>query len=166
MAFCFLLNTLLDRERWARERLLPFAGQSAELRLPLWPPLRFCLAADGRLEPGGPEPAAAFTLRGIEGASALADELRFLARHLRPDYEEEISRIFGDVAAERIGGALRALASWQRDTVLRLGDVLADYAIDERRALVRRGELDSLAAGIERLGEALDALEERIARLD
>ena len=166
MAFCFLLNALLDRERWARERLVPFAGQAAELRLPLWPALRLCIGADGRLQPGGPDPSAVITLRGVDGASGLADELRYLARHLRPDFEEELSRLFGDVAAERIGGAVRAFASWQRDAALRVTDALADYAIDERRTLVRRVELRELAADIERLSAALARLEERISRRD
>jgi ubiquinone biosynthesis protein UbiJ len=166
VAFCFLLNALLERERWARERLVSFAGQAVELRLPLWPSLRICIGPQGNLEPGGPEPSAAITLHGIEGASALADELRYLARHLRPDFEEELSHLFGDVAAERIGGAVRGLASWQRDAALRITDALADYAIDERRALVRRVELRELAADIERLSAALAGLEQRISRLD
>jgi ubiquinone biosynthesis protein UbiJ len=166
VAFCFLLNALLEREHWARERLVSFAGQAAELRLPLWPALRICIGPDGRVQPGGPDPSAVITLRGIDGASALADELRYLARHLRPDFEEELSRLFGDVAAERIGGVVRGLASWQRDAALRITDALADYAIDERRALVRRVELGELARDIERLGKALATLEERISRLD
>jgi len=166
VAFCFLLNALLERERWARERLASFAGEAAELRLPLWPWLRICIGPGGRLEPGGPEPSATITLRGIDGASALADELRYLARHLRPDFEEELSRLFGDVAAERIGAAVRGFASWQRDAALRITDALAGYAIDERRALVGRAELDQLAADILRLTVALATLEERISRLD
>jgi len=166
VAFCFLLNALLDREAWARERLVSFAGQAAELRLPLWPSLRICIAPEGRLQAGGPEPSAAITLRGIEGTSALADELRYLARHLRADFEEELSRLFGDVAAERIGATVRSFANWQHDAALRVTDALADYAIDERRALVRRMELDDLAAGIAQLTSALATLEERISRLD
>jgi ubiquinone biosynthesis protein UbiJ len=61
---------------------------------------------------------------------------------------------------------LRALLNWQRDAAQRLTDAAADYAVDERRALVRRGELDQLAAEMARLAQALDALEQRIARLD
>jgi len=166
VAFCFLLNQLLERERWARERLVPFAGEAAELRLPLLPPLRVCVAADGRVQPGGPEPAAAITLSAITGSGAFAEELRHLARHLRPDVEEELSRFVGDVAAQRIGDGVRAVARWQRDAAGRAGEALADYVVDERRMLVRRGELTLLAADIARLGNALADLEQRIARLD
>ena len=166
VAFCFVLNALLARERWARERLARFAGQAVELRLPLAPTVRVCIAADGRLEPDGPEPSAQVTLAGISGASELAEELRYLARHLRLDAEEELSRVVGDVVAHRIGLGLRALLNWQRDAAQRLSEAAADYAIDERRALVRRGELEQLAADIARLTQALDTFEQRIARLD
>jgi ubiquinone biosynthesis protein UbiJ len=166
VAFCFVLNRLLARERWARERLARFAGQTLELRLPLAPAVRLSIAPDGRLEPDGLEPSATVTLAGIRGESAFADELRYLARHLRPDVEEELSRLIGDVAAHRIGLGLRALLNWQRDAARRLTEAAADYAVDERRAVVRRGELEQLAAEIARLAQVLDALEQRIACLD
>ena len=166
MAFCFVLNPLLAREGWARDRLTRFAGQALELRLPLAPTVRVCIAPDGRLEPDGPEPSASITLAGVRGDSELAAELRYLARHLRPDVEEELSRLIGDVAAHRVGLALRALVNWQRDAAQRLTEAAADYAVDEQRALVRRAEHEQLAADIARLTQALDTLEQRIARLD
>jgi ubiquinone biosynthesis protein UbiJ len=61
---------------------------------------------------------------------------------------------------------VRGWGSWQRDAALRVTDALADYAIDERRALVRRRELHQLAADILRLTGRLATLEERISRLD
>jgi len=166
VAFCFLLNQLLDRERWARARLASFAGEALELRLAFLPPLRVQVGAEGRVEPGGPQPGALITLSGIIGSGPFADELRYLARHLRPDVEEELSRFLGDVAAQRIGDGMRAIARWQRDAAVRAGETLADYVVDERRMLVRRAELAQLTAHIGRLVTALAALEQRLARLD
>jgi len=166
VAFCFLLNQLLARERWALERLVPFAGQSVDVRLPMLPAQRFVIGADGRIAPGGAEPGALVTLQGISGATPLADELRYLARHLRWDAEEELSRIVGDVAGHRLAGALRAFLDWQRDAALRIGEALVDYAVQERGVLVRRPELALLAGDIERFAQALEALEQRVSRLD
>jgi ubiquinone biosynthesis protein UbiJ len=166
VAFCFLLNQLLGREHWARERLARFAGEAVELRLPLAPPLRVCVAPNGRVAPGGAEPSAVVTLSGIAGSGPFAEELRYLSRHLRPDVEEELSRVVGDVAAQRIGDGMRAVARWQRDAAVRAGEAFADYVVDERKMLVRRAELVQLAADIARLGTALAQLEQRIARLD
>ena len=163
VAFCFLLNQLLEREGWARERLARLAGQTAELRPPLLPPLRLVVAAGGRIEPGGGEPSALVTLEGVTGESALADELRYLARHLRWDFEEELSRVMGDVAAERVGSTLRAFARWQVDAAQRVTEALADYATAESKALVRRGELARFAVDVERLRAAIAELERRLA---
>src|SRR5579862_6587485 len=55
--FAAALNHLLDAEPWARERLLPFASETLELRAPPLPALRFAVTADGR-QPPSPAPAA------------------------------------------------------------------------------------------------------------
>jgi ubiquinone biosynthesis protein UbiJ len=156
VAFCFLLNQLLARETWARERLERFVGQSAEFCPPLLPPLRVQVAAGGRIEPGGGEPAASVTLEGVSGQGELADELRYLAKHLRWDFEEELSRVVGDVAAERVGNTMRAFMRWQADAAQRVTEAFADYT------LVRREELERFAAEVERLGSAIEKLERRL----
>jgi len=156
VAFCFLLNELLARESWARERLERFAGQSAEFRPPLLPPIKVVIASGARIEPGGDEPAAVVTLEGVTGEGELADELRHLAKHLRWDFEEELSRVMGDVAAERLGATLRSLARWQVDAAQRVTEALADYAF------VRSDELERFAAELERLRAAVDQLERRL----
>ena len=164
MAFCFLANQLLSREAWARARLEPFDGQSFEVHLPFVAPLLLSLH-QGKIEPGGAYPAAIVTLGGVTGSSGLADELRYLAKHLRPDIAEELSRIVGDVAAERIVGSARSLARWQADAAQRLVEAVADFAIEERRMLVRRPELAGLAARVEDLQQRLERLAERMDRL-
>ena len=163
VAFCFLLNQLLAREGWARERLERFVGQSAELRPPLLPPLRLVISSGGHIEPGGGEPAAVITLDGVSGGSELAEELRFLQKNLRWDFEEELSRVMGDVAAERVGGTLRAFVRWQVDAAQRMTEALADYATAESGALVRRRELEQLTADLEQLRAAIGELERRLA---
>ena len=102
-------------------------------------------------------------MEGIAGSGEFADELRYLAKHLRWDAEEELSRLVGDVAAQRIGDTARALARWQRDAARRIGEALADYATIESGMLVRRAELQHFAAELERLRAAIDRLEERLA---
>jgi ubiquinone biosynthesis protein UbiJ len=152
VAFCFFLNRLLEREAWARGKLAPFAGKSVDLRLPLLPPLRVTILEDGRVRAGGEEPSA---------DAKLAAEVALLVRHLRWEAEEDLSRLVGDVAARRIAGAAGTFLSWQADAARRLGEALAAYATDEKQLLVRRAELEALAAQLAGLGEALARLEKR-----
>jgi len=162
VAFCFLANALLSRETWARERLEPFAGQGFEVHVPLLAPVRLAIAPGGRIEESTVEPAAFVSPTGVTGESALAQELRFLRQHLRPDVEEELSRFVGDIAAQRIAGAARGFWQWQLEALTRIAEAAAAYAVDERRALVRRPELADLAAQIRQLNDAIARLEERI----
>jgi ubiquinone biosynthesis protein UbiJ len=162
VAFCFLANGVLARETWARERLEPFAGQGFEVRLPLLAPLSLVIGAGARIAQGNAPTAAIVTPGGVIGDSALADELRYLRRHLRPDVEEELSRFVGDVAAHRLASSARNFVQWQLDAVQRIGEALADYAVQERRVLVRRAELGDLAERIEELNRAIERLERRL----
>jgi len=181
--FSFALNHLLAAEPWARERLAPFAGETIELRGPPFPPLHFVILPGGTLEAGGGDPALTITLtpqallslaRGPEhfaralevaGDPRLAAEVSALARHLRWDVEEDLSKLLGDVAAHRIADTGRALARWHVDAARRLVDSLADYAVDEKRMLMARPEVDEFAAAVARLRDALERLEKRVERL-
>jgi len=181
--FSFALNHLLAAEPWARERLAPFAGETIELRGPPFPALHFVILPGGTLEAGGGNPALTITLtpeallslaRGPEhfartlevaGDPRLAAEVRALARHLRWDVEEDLSKLFGDVAAHRIADTGRALARWHADAARRLVDSLADYAVDEKRMLMAHPEVDEFAAAVARLRDAVERLEKRVERL-
>jgi len=88
-----------------------------------------------------------------------------LVRHLRWDPEEDLSRVVGDVAARRVVGLARGFVGWQADAAQRLARSLVEYAIEERRIVVPRSELEPLAAAVARLRDAIDRLEKRIERI-
>ena len=183
--FVAALNALLDAEPWAREHLLPFAGESLELRAPPLPALRFAVAADGRLVPGGPDAAASLRItvgpdllaaaaRGeeqllravdVSGNAAFAAEVMFLVRHLRWDVEEEVAKLVGDAAAHRLVGMAREVAAWHAGAVRRLAEGFVEYATEEKQILVTRGELAAVAAAHARLRDGLERLQQRVAEL-
>jgi ubiquinone biosynthesis protein UbiJ len=179
------LNHLLTAEPWAREKLVPFAGEVVELRAPPFPALRFSIQEDGSLTRATSEAmpslvitlkadAPAALLRGeehfmraveVSGNAKLADAVMLLVRNLRWDFEEDLSRVVGDVAAHRLAGAARGFAAWQKDAAQRLAEAFADYATEESRLLVRHAELDALAGEAARLRDGVERLEQRIRRL-
>jgi ubiquinone biosynthesis protein UbiJ len=180
--FVYALNRLLESEPWAQERLVPFAGETVELRAPLLPAVRFAILEGGRLAPGTraslvialrPESLAAL-VRGedqfmrtvdIEGNARLAQEVLHLARHLRWDFEEDLSKVFGDAAAHTMAQALRGFAAWHADAARRLGEGLMEYAVEEGRLLAPRAQFDAFAGGVARLRDALERLEKRLEPL-
>lgn len=178
------LNHLLDAEQWARDKLAPFSGELLELRAAPLPALRLAITEDGRVGPAPRDGAPALVVRigpqvlaalargeehvmravDVSGNARLAGEVLLLLRHLRWDAEEDLSTLLGDVAAHRLVGAARRLAVWQMDAVRRTADGLMDYAVEERRLLLRRAELDAFAGEVARLRDALERLEKRVER--
>ena len=183
MAFCFVLNHLLDAEPWARERLAPFAGEVVELRAPLLPPLRIRINQDGRTEAGEGGPGLVVEVKpqflaelargrehalravDVSGNARLAAEVMALARHLRWDAEEDLSRVFGDVAAHRIARTARDLAAWQADAARRIGEAARDYLTEENPLILHAADLEGFAASVRELRDAVERLEKRLARL-
>ena len=189
--FSFVLNHLLDAEPAARERLAPFAGEVIEVRAPPLPALTFTILPGGRLEAGSspgdekralvvrlkPELLSALgkgeehLMRAVEvsGNPQLAAEVMWLLRHMRaalPEIaEEDLSRVFGDIAAHRMAQGARDFLAWQADAAGRLADAFSDYATEEARLLVGRAEHDAFAAAVARLRDAVERLEKRIAPL-
>lgn len=183
--FLRALNHLLQSEPWARERLAPFAGETLAMQATPLPELRFTIAGGGCLQEAAAGAAATLTVKlkpgalaaaargeehllrevDISGNARLASELMFLARHLRWDAEEDLSKVLGDVMAHRIVGTLRHVAAWHRDAAARLAEGLVEYAVDEKGMLARREELAALALAQAQLRDALDRLEARISRL-
>lgn len=176
------LNRLLEAEDWARERLAPFAGETVELHAPPLPALRFAIAQSGRLAPGTrpsltisvrPDSLPAL-LRGeehfmrtveIAGNARLAQEVLHLFRHLRWDFEEDLSKVFGDAAAHAMAGAVRSFAAWQVDAARRLGEGFMEYAVQESRLLAPRAQFAAFGGEVARLRDALERMEKRIERL-
>jgi len=183
VAFCFVLNRLLAAEPWARERLAPFAGETLELRAPLLPTLRFTILAGGTVEAGGMEPGLSMAFRPemlvalargeehalrsveVQGNARLATEVLLLARHLRWDVEEDLSRVVGDAAAHRLAAAAAAFGAWHLDAARRLAAATVDYATEEKQLLARRAELDALTESLARLRDAIARLDRRVEQL-
>ena len=183
--FAAALNRLLQNEPWARERLLPFAAETLELRAPPLPALRFTIAADGRLgialppaEPSlvvtiGPGALAAAVkgedhlLRSIDvaGNAKLASEVMFLVRHLRWDFEEDLAKFVGDAAAHRLAGLARDVAAWHADAAQRIAGSLMEYAVEEKKVLVRRPAIAEFSTALARLRDGVERLEKRVERL-
>jgi ubiquinone biosynthesis protein UbiJ len=101
----------------------------------------------------------------IEGDAELAQKFRELARLLRPDLEEELSLVVGDVPAHQLGRLARlALGFGQRAARTTLMN-LAEYLGHERADLVPRNEGEQFLSGVERLREGVDRLEARLKLL-
>ena len=101
----------------------------------------------------------------IRGDVELAQRFRELALLLRPDIEEEVSKVVGDVPAHHLGRVARAAFGWTRNAAATQVRNVAEYFAHERQHLVPRAEADQLLKGVDTLRENVDRLEARIELL-
>lgn len=98
----------------------------------------------------------------IEGDTELAQKFRELALLLRPDLEEELSLVLGDVPAHQIGRLARGLAGWTHKAATTTVHNLAEYLGHERRDGVSRNEAEPFLRSVDSLREDVDRLAARI----
>lgn len=183
-AFCHIVNHALDDADWARARLKPHAGKRVRFEVA---PLAVGLAVDesGRVaadHAAQPELTVRLThfllprlllgdeaaFRQVEalGDTELAQDVDFLFRHLRWDVEEDLARVFGDIAARRMAAGGRALARFPLQAAAALGRMSVDYLQEEAPTLARRERVSAFVAEVDRLRDDVERLEKRLARLE
>jgi len=101
----------------------------------------------------------------IDGDAELAQKFRELALLLRPDLEEELSLLLGDVPAHQVGRLARAVMGWTHKAATTSVRNVAEYLAHERRDLVPRSEADQFLRGVDSLREDVDRLAARIELL-
>ncbi len=182
-----LLNRGLPRSPRARELCAQLKGRSVAIEVGELTRLRVASngttlevtrgdAASDAAIAGGPLALLALTRdapesvvqRGavtIRGDAQLAQQFRELARLLRPDIEEDLSQVLGDVPAHQLGRLARLSASWTRKAATTTLTNLAEYLGHERADLVPRNEGEQFLRGVDRVREDLERLEARFAIL-
>lgn len=178
------LNHLLRANGWARESLKPYTGRTVCVRcLPFSASLRIVESGEVTPDAAAADPDATLTVTpglllrmatrdetawreiGIDGDTALAGAVHHLWRHLRWDAEEDLSRVFGDVAAHRIAGTAHTFGQWARMSGENLVRSLSEYWTEERPAVAASNDLSRFAADVDLLRDDLARLEKRVARL-
>ena len=177
-------NHLLGQAAWAREKLAPFAGHSAQITLPPFD-AAFLVTPEGTVAEPPPEatlevsitlPATTplLALQGkdavmraarIEGSAEFAQALGFVIRNLRWDAEEDLSKLVGDIAAHRIVKGGREFAAWQQQAAQNFAANFAEYFTEEQPLIAKQSDIAAFSANIDRLRDDVARLEKRLQRL-
>ncbi|HWN47469.1 MAG TPA: SCP2 sterol-binding domain-containing protein [Steroidobacteraceae bacterium] len=98
----------------------------------------------------------------IRGDAEVAQKFRELAMLLKPDVEEELSRLIGDSPAHQALRLVRLATGFGRRAAQTGVRNVAEYLAHERGDLVPRAEAEDFYRGVERLREDLDRVEARV----
>jgi ubiquinone biosynthesis protein UbiJ len=116
----------------------------------------------------GPSADAAIRDGSIElsGDAETAQAFQQLLAYGKPDLEEELSGVLGDVAAHGLGDIARNVSRWAEDTHATVQQNIQEYLQEESRSLPSRYEVDALRDQAYTLRDDVDRFEARIRRLE
>ncbi len=176
-------NHLLRHASWAAPRLAPHAGKTAVFKAP---PVTIALT----VQDGGSVAAAAaetvadttFTLSAglaariaagdasawdevsATGDGEFARDVGFLAKNLRWDAEEDLSRVVGDIAAHRIVGVAESLNRWRKQVTASVSASVAEYWTEERQLVATSARVGQFVRDVDTLRDDVARFEKRVER--
>ncbi|MBT8137004.1 MAG: SCP2 sterol-binding domain-containing protein [Gammaproteobacteria bacterium] len=101
----------------------------------------------------------------MTGDPVIAQHFQQLLQHARPDWEEELSTIIGDVAAHQVGSFVRNIMAFGERATDSMGRNTAEFIQEERREVPAPGELDDFSQQVAAVAEKVDKLARRIDEL-
>lgn len=102
----------------------------------------------------------------LSGDPVLARDFEKLLDLAKPDWEEELSRLVGDVAAHQLGNLARGFLEWGNNAAATLSQDVGEFLQEESRDLPTRFEVDEFLDAVDRLGADTSRVEKRIERLE
>jgi len=179
------LNHVLRQNAWAADRLQPYAGKTVCFNLP---PISstVTIVDGGEFVPAVENAIADATitlsplavLRRLTGQPAQPDDYQLqgdaelaasvgsLLQQLEWEYEEDLSRLIGDIPAQQLVGLGRRTVQEGRRQVESLAGMLAEYWQEEQPLIAKKRHLQEFAAGVDALRADVERLQQRLVKLE
>ena len=100
----------------------------------------------------------------IEGDSDVGQRFQALLGDVDIDWEEQLSRLSGDIAAHQLGRLTRSAIAWGKRSGAHLQEDVRDYLHEESRLLPHPEEVREFSADVDRLRDDVERLQARITR--
>ena len=179
------LNHVLRQNAWAAACLQAYAGKTICLNLP--PVSSVVTLIDGgefvpAIENAIPDatinlsPMAA--LRRIAGLSPQSDDYRFegdtelaasvgkVLQQLEWEYEEDLSRIIGDIPAQQLVSFGKRVVHEGRRQVESVAGMFAEYWQEEQPLIAKKRHLERFSTEVDILRDDVEQLETRLQKLE
>jgi ubiquinone biosynthesis protein UbiJ len=179
-----IIQHLLAQNEWAAPMLQPFASKAVQLNFVLLKS-SLVILENGSLAIAGETnvPDATITIPPslllrlmakdesaklqikVDGDTHLATALAKVLSHVRWDYEDDLSKLTGDVSANKIGEFTRQSVSSVKDTAINLAEMLSEYWQEEKPLLAKKRHVEQFNTEVDTLRADIERLEKRLNRL-
>lgn len=179
-----LLQHLIAQNSWANELLQPFAGKSVQLNIALVntslvilengslaiagdtdiPDATITIAPSLLLRLIAKDEAAKLQIK-IDGDTHLATELAKVFSNMHWDYEDDLSKIVGDVPAYKLGELGRQTVNTMKETGINLTEMLSEYWQEEKPMIAKKRHVEQFNAEVDILRADVERLEKRLNKL-
>lgn len=102
----------------------------------------------------------------LVGDMEVAQAFQMLLRYGKPDLEEELSGIIGDVAAHRLGEVARSVGNWGKEARSTLRQNITEFLQEERRDVPSRYEVEAFTQKVDALRDDVARVEARLNQLE
>ena len=176
------LNHLLAQQPALPRRLQPMTGKVARLLLPPHD-IRFVIGNDGLLSASEQEANATLSIPlslvprllthdqaalndiHIGGESEFAAELGKVLMQLQWDAVEDLSRLVGDIAANRLSQIGQSLFGSPGQWLKNLSENLVEHWTEEQPLIAHKTQIQQFINDVDTLRDDAERLEKRLARL-
>jgi ubiquinone biosynthesis protein UbiJ len=100
------------------------------------------------------------------GDAHIAQQFQKLLKLARPEPEEELSRLVGDVAAHGLGELARGFGRWSRNARQSLSQNVTEYLQEESEVLPRRYDVERFRTQVEILRDDVARFEARLRQFE
>ena len=179
-----ILQHIITQNSWANGMLQPFAGKSAQFNISLIN-TTLVILENGSLAIAGEinTPDAVVTIPpslllrliakdesaklkiNIEGDTHLASELAKVLSSMRWDYEDDLSKLIGDVPANKMGEFSRQTTKTIKDTTTNLAEMLSEYWQEEAPLIAKKRHVEEFNASVDSLRADVARFEKKLQKL-
>lgn len=178
------LQHLISQNSWANAMLQPFAGKSVQFNISLMSSTVVILE-NGSLAIAGATntPDATVTIPisllprliskdesvkmhiNIEGDTHLAAELAKVFANMRWDYEDDLSKVVGDIPANKIGEFSRKTVNAVKETTTNLAEMLSEYWQEEKPMIAKKRHIETFNEQVDTLRADTARFEKKLQKL-
>ena len=101
----------------------------------------------------------------VDGDTHLATEFSKVMQHMRWDIEEDLSRLTGDIAANKIGTTTKKIFAVTKQQTIKTAEMLSEYWQEEKNILAKKRHVESFNANVDALVSDVARFEKRLQKL-